>query len=459
MTRGLDTTNTPTDGSQYTYDAQTRLVSATRNGVAEAFKYDGLGRQVSRQIGTAPPTYNVYDGWNLIAEYAPGASTPTATYIYGPTGLTKAIMPAEPVPNRYYYQDASGSTSHVADSGGQLKEWYRYDLQGTPAYYDSNNQQKNSSDYAIRHLFTGQQWYSELGLYNLRNRFYSPDIGRFLQPDPIGFLGDFGNLYRYCGNNPVNFADPIGLFRWGQFAIGASSLIGGTAMIVGGAGASATGAGAIAGVPLMLSGVVAFGYGIGNIVASFSDVTGAAEFQDTPSNLSGAVARAAWGEGAQHSAEILENILHLSGREGIEALHSGIEVGLSWYGAISWYGRTYSYEKGGAYFEADPSSPTGWTLVYSEQHVEAVEIVGSVGGEPIAASPSLGRATNAYIGASASGFANSLGGMWGIGGSMWSMGGAEGFMTYFPGMIGGINFTLNGGGCGGNLAAAINRFP
>jgi RHS repeat-associated protein len=43
----------------------------------------------------------------------------------------------------------------------------------------------------------------ELGLYDLRNRFYSPDIGRFLQPDPIGFRGDRTNLYRYCRNNPV----------------------------------------------------------------------------------------------------------------------------------------------------------------------------------------------------------------------------------------------------------------
>jgi RHS repeat-associated protein len=62
----------------------------------------------------------------------------------------------------------------------------------------------------VRHLFTGQQWYSQIGLYDLRNRFYSPDIGRFLQPDPIGFWGG-NNLYRYCRNNPVTKWDPFGL--------------------------------------------------------------------------------------------------------------------------------------------------------------------------------------------------------------------------------------------------------
>jgi RHS repeat-associated protein len=107
-------------------------------------------------------------------------------------------------------QDGSGSTLYLANSGGALLEWYRYDLQGTPIFYDAKNNQLSASNYSVRHLFTGQQWYSQLGLYDLRNRFYSPDIGRFLQPDPIGFAGDPTNLYRYCGNNPVIYSDPTG---------------------------------------------------------------------------------------------------------------------------------------------------------------------------------------------------------------------------------------------------------
>jgi RHS repeat-associated protein len=100
----------------------------------------------------------------------------------------------------------------LADGTGHLKEWYRYDLHGTPIFYDATNNQISSSTYSIRHLFTGQQWYAELGLYDLRHRMYSSDIGRFLQPDPIGFNGDRTNLYRYCGNNPSKWSDPTGLF-------------------------------------------------------------------------------------------------------------------------------------------------------------------------------------------------------------------------------------------------------
>jgi RHS repeat-associated protein len=88
----------------------------------------------------------------------------------------------------------------------------RYDLDGKPLIYAPDGTSRTASAFDIRHLFTGQQWYSDLGLYDLRNRFYSPDIGRFLQPDPIGFDGDATNLYRYAGNNPIKRTDPFGTY-------------------------------------------------------------------------------------------------------------------------------------------------------------------------------------------------------------------------------------------------------
>ena len=50
---------------------------------------------------------------------------------------------------------------------------------------------------------------SESSLYLMSRRPYSPDIGRFPTPDPIGVSGGT-NLYQYAGNNPTNEIDPSG---------------------------------------------------------------------------------------------------------------------------------------------------------------------------------------------------------------------------------------------------------
>jgi uncharacterized protein RhaS with RHS repeats len=42
---------------------------------------------------------------------------------------------------------------------------------------------------------------------------YKPEIGRFLQTDPLGYI-DTINPYAYCANNPLNRVDPWGLYAY-----------------------------------------------------------------------------------------------------------------------------------------------------------------------------------------------------------------------------------------------------
>ncbi len=59
------------------------------------------------------------------------------------------------------------------------------------------------------------------GMLQLGARFYWPEIGRFVQQDPIG---DGVNWYAYAGNNPVRWVDPEGLWEVGGEAY---ALVGG----------------------------------------------------------------------------------------------------------------------------------------------------------------------------------------------------------------------------------------
>ncbi|OYX56001.1 MAG: hypothetical protein B7Y86_11160 [Brevundimonas subvibrioides] len=59
-------------------------------------------------------------------------------------------------------------------------------------------------------MYTGQMWMPDFAAYHYKARAYRPDLGRFLQTDPVGY-GQGLNLYAYVGNDPVNGTDPTGM--------------------------------------------------------------------------------------------------------------------------------------------------------------------------------------------------------------------------------------------------------
>ena len=63
------------------------------------------------------------------------------------------------------------------------------------------------------------------GLYLMRHRHYEAQLGRFVQPDPIGIAWGT-NLYAYTFQNPTTFIDPSGLVGLLGLALGGLAVVG-----------------------------------------------------------------------------------------------------------------------------------------------------------------------------------------------------------------------------------------
>ncbi len=91
-----------------------------------------------------------------------------------------------------------------------------------------SNFRSGGTSYKNHYLYRGAsayEWLAQPGLCYCRARFYLPQHGRFLQPDPIGQAGGL-NLYTYCGNDPINGSDPSGLLTESEFSTAPKYAIG-----------------------------------------------------------------------------------------------------------------------------------------------------------------------------------------------------------------------------------------
>ena len=111
----------------------------------------------------------------------------------------------------YYVTNLQGDVVAILDATGAEVVTYTYDAWGNILTIGGDDANTLGRMNPLR--YRGYVYDQETGLYYLQSRYYDPEMGRFINADGFtstgqGFLGN--NMFVYCGNNPVNYFDPMG---------------------------------------------------------------------------------------------------------------------------------------------------------------------------------------------------------------------------------------------------------
>ena len=192
------------DGWSYTWNAQDRLVSATKGDVRLEFNYDYMGRRFEKKVyednALVKHLKFVYDGFKQIAEYDALASNALEnTYLWQPVGLDVPLLRNN---DEFFVSDANKNIVALIATTGSTTDTYTYAPFGNCTHAGlSDNPFRFSSEYSDEETV--------LVYYNYR--YYSPVLGCWLSRDPMEEtqLGD--NLYIFVKNATILYNDFLGL--------------------------------------------------------------------------------------------------------------------------------------------------------------------------------------------------------------------------------------------------------
>ena len=207
------------DTTVYVYDDAERLSSVTAGTYLQDYMYNSRHQRYKIDYPSSNDEVFVYDVYgHLLSEYDGSTGNRKGDYIY-----LYGIPIAKTISNNeiFYYHNNSLGTPLVVTDTNQTTVW-------SAQYYPFGGIYNEYVSEPSYHRFLGQWEDADTDLYYNWHRFYRPELGQYISPDPIGLAGGI-NMYSYVGGNPINYIDPDGCFIvstglaiYGLFEIGMS---------------------------------------------------------------------------------------------------------------------------------------------------------------------------------------------------------------------------------------------
>ena len=165
---------------------------------AASYAYDYTGRRVSKRVGR-DTSYYQWKGFDLVGEYAGRSVAKTYRYADGYAATEFGAINGD-----FYVQGNILDTALTLTDAVNSLAW----SQESSPYGVFNVTDADSIEFEQR--FPNQYHDDVTGLQYNYFRYYDPEVGRYINSDPIGISGGI-NQYSYALQNPVNNADPFGL--------------------------------------------------------------------------------------------------------------------------------------------------------------------------------------------------------------------------------------------------------
>ena len=188
-------------------EVQERQAPASQTPLAQ-YRYNLFGQRIAKTVAvagssTTKTTYYFYDGAQLVAE-ADAAGSITSQYI---SINDKPVALLRDGQLLSIHSDHRNAPLAVTDEARTVL-W-----QASVADYLGSSpapNQPNLGRIELNLRGSNQYFDAETGLHYNTHRYYNPQAGRYLTPDPLG-LAAGPDLYAYALGQPHSFTDPLGL--------------------------------------------------------------------------------------------------------------------------------------------------------------------------------------------------------------------------------------------------------